>query len=230
MDTLYYKGILSAGSTILVDDENEFRHAVKSLRKKNGDTITVTNGEGALYLAEVTALDKRSISLLLQTKIDRDADYTQTNVFVALALLNQSSKMKLAVEKLTEMGISGFLPFQAERTVFPDKNLKGLEASAVSALKQCGGSQLPEIFPILTMPELLELKSFDHKYFCHITTNRLPDNELSGRILVAVGPEGGWTEAEIEQFVQHGFQPLALNKRVLRAETAALVAAARFLK
>jgi len=230
MDTLYYKGILSAGSTILVDDENEFRHAVKSLRKKNGDTITVTNGEGDLYTAEVTAVDKRTLTLLLQDKINHDTDYSQTQVFVALALLNQSSKMKLAVEKLTELGISGFLPFQAERTVFPDKNLKGLEASAVSALKQCGGAQLPEIFPILTMKELLELKSFDHKYFCHITTDRFPAHELSGRILVAVGPEGGWTDLEVERFVLHDFRPLALNKRVLRAETAALVAAARFLK
>lgn len=230
METLYYSGNLTISDTIVISDENEFRHAVKSLRKKTGDKIRVTNGRGDLFTSEISSIGRNELSLILKEKLNDDVDYLGSRVYIALALLNQNSKMKLAVEKLTELGISGFLPIQAERTVFPDKNLKGLEASAISALKQCGGSVLPEIYPLLSFTNLLNYEHFEHKYYCHFSDEKNIDKKIDGKILIAIGPEGGWTDVEINRFQEHGFKALSLNKRVLRAETAALVAAARFLQ
>jgi len=229
METVYWPENLSSGTIISIDDENEFRHAIKSLRKQIGDRLLITNGRGELFNAEIAAIGKRDFSLSILERIDNDTDYTDTQVTIALALLNQSSKMKLVMEKLTEIGITALLPFQAARTVFPDKNLKGLEASAVSALKQCGGAMLPRILPIATFKELLQADGYDYKLFCHFTEEKFTDSRLAGSVLVAVGPEGGWTDEEVFQLEQHGFVRISLNRRVLRAETAALVAAAKFL-
>jgi len=99
----------------------------------------------------------------------------------------------------------------------------------ISALKQCGGCRDVIISETLKFSEILKTGDFDHKYFSDISGAHLPENGINGNILAVVGPEGGFTDGEKEEMISAGFVPLRLNRRTLRAETAAIVTASKFL-
>jgi len=138
--------------------------------------------------------------------------------------------MKLLAEKLTELGVDEMIPFVSHHTSFPDKSFGNLQLPVISALKQSGGNKMMTIQDTLSIEEIYNLDAYDGKYYCQMDGDRAGFDTLpSGRYLVVIGPEGGFSTEELQQFAAHGFQKIRLNKRILRAETAAIVAASKFL-
>ena len=215
--------------TVSVTDKNEISHAVKSLRKKTGDRITVINGKGVKALAEISSVSKKEIILEIIEILDSDTEYENTHLTVGISLLNKSSKMKLLVEKLTEIGVHRIVFFKSEYTAFPDKSLKDLELNAISALKQCGGTTIPEIITDKSLEGLACSGDYQNKYFAHFGGDREFTTEEGKNNLVLIGPEGGFSEKETEFLKENDFTSVSLGKRILRAETAAIVAAGRLL-
>lgn len=231
MNTFYFDGPIEINKVIDFDDKNEIKHAFASLRKKENEIIEIINGTGIKYHAKILECGSRTFSVLPLDKIEVDVEYPEMNVTIAIAVLNKSSKMKLLIEKLTEIGIHRFIPIITERTSFPKAKTESLQASMISALKQCGGTNNVEILPQINLKELISSKDFNEKYFADI------DGEIFNvdypkffiKLLITIGPEGGFSEEEKILLKTNGFKPVRLNKRVLRAETAAIVAASRIL-
>ncbi len=229
METFYIHTDIKTGFPLVLEDQNEVLHAYSSLRIKPGDSVDIINGMGERFKAEVMECTKKILSVIPNVKIDDEKEYSEVRLSVAVSLLNRNSKMKLLMEKLTELGISRFIPFTSERTAFPKMKTESLRPSMISALKQCGGCRDVEISETLKFSEILKSENFDHKYFSDISGGKSPGNEIKGNILVAVGPEGGFTDNEKKEMISAGFVPLKLNRRTLRAETAAIVTASKFL-
>jgi len=229
------------GETIRIfDDMNEINHIKKSKRKKEGDLVDLIDGLGNRYRAKIIDISsKKSItfSVIEDFSSKYDVDYKNiADLTIAVSMLNNSNKLKLLIEKLTELGVSNFQPFLSERSSFLGKKMPDLKDVTISALKQCRGNILIKINPLLSFDELLdlnkELNSIE-KYFCHFDGEdfnpSLTKDKDKRKILILIGPEGGFSENEIEKLKEKEFVSIKLNKRVLRAETAAIVAASRVL-
>ena len=231
MNTFYFEGPIEINKVIHLKDPNEIRHAFVSLRKKEDEIIEIINGSGEKFQAKILECSARIFSVLPIEKMKTDVEYSDPQVSIAIAVLNKSSKMKLLIEKLTEIGIRKFIPLITERTSFPKAKTESLQASMISALKQCGGTENVEIRSQIEMGKFVATDEFTEKYFADINGKILSVDsaEKNSKLLITIGPEGGFTEKEKKLLVQNDFKPIRLNKRVLRAETAAIVAASRVL-
>ena len=229
METFYANTDIRAGLTVKIEDQSEILHAYASLRIKPGEKVGLINGKGSKFVSEVLECSKRSFVLMPLEEVVQDTEYDSVKLSLAIAMLNKNSKMKLLAEKLTELGVSEIIPFISERTAFPKMKTESLRPSMISALKQCGGKRDVIISGTVTFSSLVAADGYDDKYFADINGGSLSETRTSGKVLLAVGPEGGLTENEIEELKNAGFKPVKLNKRILRAETAAIAGASKFL-
>ena len=229
METFYANTDIRTGITVSIDDPGEILHAYASLRIKSGEKVGLINGKGSKFISEVMECSKKSFILMPLEEIVRDTEYDSLKLSLAISMLNKNSKMKLLAEKLTELGVSEIIPFISERTAFPKIKAESLRPSVISALKQCGGKSDVKISETLSFARLASAGGYNEKYFADINGGSLKDIQTSGKILLAIGPEGGLTEKESEELKNGGFKPVKLNKRILRAETAAIVGASKFL-
>jgi len=229
LETFYADGKnILLNKLLEIEDQNEVIHAFASLRIKPDELIEVINGKGVRFRCKVIECSKKVLSVLPFEQVFTNSDYTDIRLTVAVSLLNKNSKMKLLIEKLTEIGIFEFIPFISDRTAFPKMKADSLRPSMVSALKQCGGNTDVLLSGTITFKELLGLKGFDGKYFADFNGSTI-EGKSKGKILTVIGPEGGLTETEIGLLLENGFSGISLNKRILRAETAAIVTASKFL-
>ena len=231
MNTFFFEGPIELNKVIHFNDPNEIRHASVSLRKKENEIIEIINGNGGKFRAKIVECTGRIFSVLPIEEIECDVEYDDIQVTIAIAVLNKSSKMKLLIEKLTEIGIRRFIPLITERTSFPKAKIVSLQASMISALKQCGGTKTVDILPQMELGKLVGIQDISEKYFADIDGKILNVDLVKNncKLLITIGPEGGFTEKEKELLVRNNFKPVRLSKRILRAETAAIVAASRVL-
>ncbi|MDA3838425.1 MAG: 16S rRNA (uracil(1498)-N(3))-methyltransferase [Candidatus Delongbacteria bacterium] len=231
MSTFYFEGPIEINKVIHFKDKSEIRHAVVSLRKKENEIIEIINGSGIKFQAKIIECNSKILSVLPSHKIDDNVEYNDLQVTIAIAVLNKSSKMKFLIEKLTEIGVYGFIPLITERTSFPKAKTESLQASMISALKQCGGTKNVEISSQIELKQFVKTEEFTKKYFADIDGEifNVDYPEKNIKLLMTIGPEGGFTDEEKILLKKNDFKPIRLNKRVLRAETAALVAASRVL-
>ena len=214
---------------------SEAHHLIHVMRADIGDRLILFDDSGNQFSAEIQQLKKNSADLLIceRQAIDRELP-AQLTVATALP---KGDRQKWLVEKLVELGTSCLIPLVTQRAVAKPvpQALARLERSVVESSKQCGRNRLMKINPPLTVAELIEQTVPD--MLC-IVAHPQPsssgvslDEELANQpatdILLAIGPEGGWTDQEIEQFASAKWQILGLGPRILRMETAAIALAAR---
>jgi len=231
----FYVPHLTNGVKNATIEGEEFHHLINVFRKRKGDEIQLTDGNGTLSEAIIEQIDKKSLKIrvLSQTNFTRQ----DRHVAVAFSLLKNKND-NLIVEKLTELGVDEFFPFIAQRTVRQkgDNTEERFVKTAVSAIKQCDNPFLPTVNNVSELETLLdELKSQDYSIYIALerqtTTylNELIKPPLPKKIALIVGPEGGFTDEEIVLFNNSDVMCFTICKNILRAETAAIAAAAQLI-
>jgi 16S rRNA (uracil1498-N3)-methyltransferase len=209
----------------------EVRHAVRVMRKGPGDTVRVVDGLGTEYRARILSIENdRLIGEVIESK-PSDAE-PRTRVTLAPGLV-KGHRMDLLVEKSTELGAHEFWPLLCQRSVRRTNRTKDRwQNVALSALKQCGRAYLPEIRDPRPFEEVIrERGNFETGLVADPRAETAPDDlDVSDSVLVLLGPEGGFTDQEIESARQAEFVPFTLGRRILRAETAAWVALTLILR
>ncbi|MNI53319.1 Ribosomal RNA small subunit methyltransferase E [compost metagenome] len=138
--------------------------------------------------------------------------------------------MDWAIQKATELGANEITPIVSERCEVrlkderADKRLAHWRQVAISACEQCGRSTLPIIHPPVTLADWIKGSDADLKLVLHPVAEPLTSHEKPARLAFLIGPEGGLSDAEVEQAKGAGFQAARLGPRVLRTETAPVVA------
>lgn len=213
------------------------RHIHKVLRLKSGDIITIFDGRGRHYEAEIvtTSTNRVEVSAIRPIPSPPEPD---VNITLAQAML-KGKKMDVLVRQITELGIARWLPFMCERSVpVPNKKkiqsrIERWEIIVKESLKQCKRGSLTEICPVVSFEAMLTMgQTSDVKLiFWENETRPLQDvtaNTPAGckTIFVILGPEGGFSETETQKAVSLGYQSVSLGPRVLKAETAALTVCA----
>ena len=223
-------------STKIFITGSDAAHIKKVLRMKSGDRIGLFDGRGFEYEARIENLLAGSVEVSI-TKRFLSASESQVQIIVAQALL-KDKKMDILARQLTEIGITKLIPFTSIRSVpRPDKKRlserrKRWEKIAIEALKQCRRGHVTEIGETITFNDVIKIDDeCDLKIvFWENESKPISDavqqvhDRHYRKILAVLGPEGGFSEKEIEDARACGFVTASLGPRILRAETAAVAA------
>lgn len=207
-------------------DQVESLHAVKVLRKRQGDLIQVTDGKGGWFSCEITRPDPKSCGVVI-----RSAEYAyhrpEREIYIAISPTKNSDRIEYFLEKSIEIGVSGVYFIKTQNT-YPKKiNLERLEKIAVSAMKQSLKAYKPVLSGLTGFKEFIkETASFGSKFIAHLNdvSGDIIDVPLSDKMLVLIGPEGDFSKEELQIASENGFQTLTLGKSRLRTETAGVFA------
>ena len=224
---LFYQPRVDSSAAIQVLSEDDSRHAIKTLRLGVGDVIAVTDGHGNCYSAVISQADARRCGFRIT-----DTQTTAPRPFsirICVAPTKNLDRIEWFVEKSVEIGIeriSFFFGQHSERRVL---KLERLEKIAISAMKQSLQSFLPQLDEAVSFSELLKTIGEEGRFIAHLPVNQPPINLAkvaapSGQYAVLIGPEGDFSDREIQQAVAAGFQMVTLGSNRLRTETAALTA------
>ena len=220
-------------STKIFITGSDAAHIKKVLRMEPGDRIWLFDGRGFEYEAMIENLLAGSIEVSI-TKRFLSASESPVQIIVAQALL-KDKKMDILARQLTEIGITKLIPFTAIRSVSrPDKKRlsarrKRWKKIAIEALKQCGRGHVTEIGETITFNDAIKIDDgCDLKIVFWENESKPISDAIQHRhyrkILAVLGPEGGFSEKEIEDARACGFVTASLGPRILRAETAAIAA------
>lgn len=208
-------------------------HATKVLRLKVGDQFALFNGDGYDYVAKVIELSKHKTSVKI---IDRYEVNHESPLKITLAQgLATGDKMDWIIQKAVELGIQSIQPLLTERSIIKldreraDKKLEHWRTVAISACEQTGRSIIPDILsPIYLVQWLSNQNQTTNSLKLILTPARAQNiNHLekpSSPVVFMVGPEGGFSEKEMNLALSSSFVPVNFGKRVLRTETASVVA------
>jgi 16S rRNA (uracil1498-N3)-methyltransferase len=209
----------------------EAHHLAAVCRVRPGDPVCFFNGDGHEYPAKVLAVERRSVTLevLAQTSPAQELPFP---VEVA-APLPKGDRAQFLLEKLTELGVSRFVPLQTRRSVVHPREakLEKLQRYVIEASKQCGRNVLLQVQPLIDWETYCRGDNLvGTRVVAHPGGSRIEDrgSRIDPRLGVtfAVGPEGGFTDEEIVAAQSAGWRVVDLGPRILRVETAALVLAA----
>jgi 16S rRNA (uracil1498-N3)-methyltransferase len=225
---LYQNTVFKVGDKISLEKNNE-HHLIKVLRFPVGNTITLFNGDGFDYQAIVISTKKTYIVEVLS----QQKNESESNLDLTLAQgIAKGEKMDFLIQKAVELGVSRIIPIQTEHCVVrlkADKVAKRInhwQKIANHACGQSGRSVIVDISLPQTLTELLNKSNHNGFVLHHRATENLQTVEKPSKATILIGPEGGLSDVEIKQATNAGFQPLLLGKRILRTETASLVAIA----
>jgi len=222
--TLFYVPNLATANVLT---EEESLHAVKVLRLQTGDYIIVVDGVGGYHKARITlAHHKRCAFDILESQLEfGKRDY---KLHIAIAPTKNMERLEWFVEKATEIGIDEITPIIcrfSERKMVKDERL---EKIIVSAAKQSVKAYFPKLNPQCSFDELMKNHQASQKFIahCYEQDKRLFQTEISksSDVLVLIGPEGDFSEEEVQKAVTLGFIPVSLGESRLRTETAGVVA------
>ena len=207
-------------------DADESRHCLRVLRKKTGDHIDVVDGKGNLYHAEITG-DKGKLCEMKTISVEKEYCKRHYKVSVGIALPKNNERFEWFLEKATEIGIDTIYTILTKRAEKKKVNLERCRKIIISAMKQSGKAYLPEIKEPTKLSDIISI-SEKQKFIavCGMEDiQHLKDAYQKGmNALVIIGPEGDFTEEEVDLSIANGFVPVSLGRSRLRVETAGVVA------
>ena len=235
MPRFFVKSDQITDQTIRIDG-SDVNHIKNVLRLSSGDDISVSDGEGTDYHCRITDIKKDMILLEIMNSWK---SYSELPVKLYLfQAMPKSDKMDLIVQKAVELGVYEIVPVYTEYTVVkltPDKEKKRRgrwQTISESAAKQAGRGMIPGIADFITFDEAVKrageldriLLPYEKAEGMDAARSIVGSLDGAKSIGIFIGPEGGFSRAEVDMAVQEGAEVISLGKRILRTETAGLAA------
>ena len=221
MDNIFYAAPddFSENRTTVTIRGQEAHHISKVLRKKVGDTICVGDGAGQRFRCSIMSVTRQSIMAeCLERREEKASDYKK---ILALGALKKRDRLEFAIEKAVELGATEICLFNADHSERSRVKEERLQLVINSAFKQSGRFWLPDVLVMDSLQEVLRHYDDCLPVMAHEKEAVKPPAIPHERnILLLVGPEGGFSEAEVEQAVKSEAHLISLGKHRLRAETA----------
>ena len=242
---------IESGEEFDLDSETA-KKLVRVLRLSSGETFVGFDGRGREWECALTSVETQKKPAARAIAIEEKAGEAESKLHLSVAqAIPKGDKMEFVLQKGTELGVREFWPFEAARSVarvLLEEDGGGERAThraerwrriVESAASQCGRADVPIVHAICDFS--LVVSSGTNQGRCLMLDERpdaptlrealknqsvsTPDGEAATKIMLLIGPEGGWTDEEREWADRYGAEPVSLGRRVLRTETAALVAA-----
>ncbi|KYQ82999.1 RNA methyltransferase [Acinetobacter sp. NRRL B-65365] len=228
MNRFYIETELNTGNTVELT-ESVFHHWVRVLRAKEQEQAIFFNGKGGEYVVTLTQINKKNafVSVDQFDAADRTAPFKVTLGQV----MSKGDRMDYAIQKATELGVTTIQLLTSERCEMrlkydrDQKKLDHWQSVAIAACEQCGMNRVPEILAPISVTDWVESDLPESRFV--LAPNKDQNNVLlnsSPDLALLIGPEGGLSEAEINIANQNNFKNWCIGDRVLRTETAPVVA------
>ncbi|WP_421418839.1 16S rRNA (uracil(1498)-N(3))-methyltransferase [Pseudoalteromonas lipolytica] len=224
---IYQPSVITLDNLVPLD-EDAAGHIGRVLRMKVGEQVSIFNGEGGEYLSEIIEVSKKNVVVQPLKFIDHDVE-SPLKIHLGQGV-SRGDKMDFTIQKSVELGITEITPIFSQRCGVKlsgerlAKKHQQWQKIAIAAAEQSGRNFVPVVHPPIDIKEWLEQSSDAIKLTLHpraehsIKTIQVP----SSGVRFLVGPEGGFTDEELEIAKQQAFVDIRLGPRVLRTETAAL--------
>lgn len=225
MNVFYKPGI--TGDEILLDPA-ESSHCIKVMRYSIGDRVQIIDGRGGYYEAVIANGDHKACKIRV-VSCQENYEPLPYELNIAIAPTKNMDRFEWFVEKATEIGVTSIIPIICGRSERRNLRVDRLEKIAISAIKQSVKSYLPKINDPVMYEEWITGSHVGRGYIAHCSDGRKDDfwkMELSKKSTVLIGPEGDFTEEELNMAYESGFLPVSLGNYRLRTETAGVVACA----
>lgn len=215
----------------------EAHHLIHVMRLKAGQAVTLFDGGGLEYQGQIARVGRTEVEvdIVAQAEVDREL---RTPLFLGVSL-PKGDRQKWLIEKAVELGVTRVIPLRTERSVAQpvEQAIERLRRTVIEASKQCGRNRLMEIAtPLDWRDYALESPHDGLRWIAHPSADGNARPTIQRRnglrrspIRLAVGPEGGFTAAEVALACDTGWQTIDLGPRILRIETAALLMVAAAL-
>lgn len=224
--------------TVVITGEDA-KHLATVLRSEEGDCVEVCDGCGTDYSCEITAVDKKEITLKINEKKPCQSEpKTKITLFQGLP---KADKMELIIQKCVELGIEKIVPVATHRAVVKldkkdsIKKIERWQKIAESAAKQSGRGRIPQIGEVVSFKEAVKLGAmaqgaiipYEHEEKRGI--REFAKSFSGSEVAIFIGPEGGFADEEIALAMENGILSVSLGKRILRTETAGMATVAILL-
>ena len=215
---------------IIVSGE-DVRHIVNVLRRKAGDELLLCDGQGTDYTVKITRIERSEIATEIISRRERKSRYPLITLGQGLP---KADKMDFIIQKATELGVFAVVPVVTERTIVKirdeAKKISRWRKIAREAAMQSNRADIPQVGRVVSFEEFLRTSALDPGALLLLPWEEgtgsiksiLGQNPGVERIVVLVGPEGGFSVAEAAAAKSGGFHPVSLGPNILRAETAAI--------
>ena len=220
---LFYKEDIQ--NTFLITDSSEYNHLVRVLRSNLGDRVFFTDGKGKIYETELVELKPKEayFTVINERSFFRQLPY----LHIAIAPTKMMDRMEWFVEKATELGVDEISWIKTQRSERKEiKNYDRLEKCAISAIKQSKNPYLPKFNELRSFTDFLKSqKDFTGtKYIAYCAEDSEKKHEIvyADHVLFLIGPEGDFTEEEVNIAFKENMIPCSLGANILRTETAGI--------
>ncbi|TDQ27769.1 16S rRNA (uracil(1498)-N(3))-methyltransferase [Tenacibaculum caenipelagi] len=223
---LFYNPNLIATSKEITFDKDESRHIIRVLRKKEGDILLITNGNGLLFSAEIiVGNDKKCLARII--KFEEKSRTRNYYLHVAIAPTKNNDRFEWFLEKATEIGIDEITPIICENSERKIVKIDRLSRIVQSAMKQSLQCTLPKLNEPIKFSDFIAQHFTNEIFIAHCEENiekkflkniATPNSSYT----ILIGPEGDFSTSEIQQSLNKNFTPISLGLNRLRTETAGL--------
>lgn len=219
----------SINNNIMVLSKEDSYHITKVMRMNLLDKIEIVS-KSIVYVCKIIEVNPLVKGEIIEIKEENNE--LETKVTLVQSLVKEQ-KMDYILQKATELGVYKIIPFQATRSIVDvskkeEKKHTRWKTILKEASEQSKRNIIPEITKSMDLSEIVNLHDYDTKILCTIKENTeslkkvLSKSNSSGKMLIVVGPEGGFTEEETNIMISNGFITVSLGSSVLRTETASL--------
>ncbi len=225
---VYVNQPLESGQTTILTD-SAAHYITRVLRMGEGRPLILFNGQGGEHHGYILEADKKNVRIQLETFIAEDR---QSPLHIELAIgLSRGERWDFVLQKATELGVNRIVPLITERTEVKlkgdrlEKKHQHWQQIGISACEQSQRNRLPDLEQLTNFQQYVNEAKGAAKFVLHHRDSLgLSEAHAPGSVSLLIGPEGGLSEEEISIAQSAGFQPLTLGPRVLRTETAPIVA------
>ena len=210
--------------------EAQAHYISRVLRMAEGDAVQMFDGSGHEFRGSLLEVGKKRVVVQIDEQF---AGQIESPLHIHLGQgLSRGERMDWAIQKATELGVNEITPIFSDRCEVrlkderADKRLQHWRQVAISACEQCGRSRVPLIHPPVLLADWIKQTEAELKLVLHPVAEPLVSHDKPSTLAILIGPEGGLSEAEVEQAKGNGFHAARLGPRVLRTETAPVVALA----
>lgn len=209
-------------------NNEEQQHIIKVLRMRDGEEISVTDGKGNLAKGTLV-FEGKKVSLDIK-EIQKNLPEFSPKLQIAIAPTKNIDRIEFFLEKATEMGISEVTLIQTEKTERKILNIEKLRKQSIAASKQSLRFHFPVINDLMKFPDFIKNLDPETTFVAHCNENleriNLKDINLKEKITFLIGPEGDFSEKEIQILAEKGIKAISLGNQRLRTETAGVFIAA----
>ena len=216
-------------NNLITLDKVETNHCMNVLRYSLNDEIKIVDGEGNLYIGNILSINNNECSVKISKTIN---NYNNKDFYVHLAIspTKNHNRIEWFVEKAIEIGVDEISFINCSRTVRKNIRMNRINKIAKTAIKQANKAKLPRINSLIDFKNFV-LKENENSFICHLN-KKIKKNFFSykhdflktSKSCILIGPEGDFSEKEIDLALKYKIAEVTLGKSVLRTETAGVIA------